>query len=260
MQSLSKKELEKIYMFILKTGQTINYEKYPYLFLKEIEKIIPYYAANFFLFDEKENPVCDPICINIKKDTVNMYEKYYYKLDTIRAKAFNQPDPIRSTDLLNYSQWVNTEYFTDFISPNNFYFSCGIDIIYRNQLLGAVSLFREKTDKNFSLKDLLVLEFISNQAANQLFKLSAINKLNKTAQRKKEQLIALSEKRYNLTARESEVLNLLISGKNNREIAAELYISINTVKKHLSHIYMKANVDNRTELTSAVFKCEKYIF
>ena len=48
--------------------------------------------------------------------------------------------------------------------------------------------------------------------------------------------------------RELEVINLVINGYSNQEIANELYISINTVKKHLSQIFCKTQVSNRTSL------------
>jgi DNA-binding NarL/FixJ family response regulator len=50
-----------------------------------------------------------------------------------------------------------------------------------------------------------------------------------------------------LTHREWDVLAFLTAGKTNREIAAELHISVGTVKSHLSAIYTKLGVSNRTE-------------
>ena len=50
-----------------------------------------------------------------------------------------------------------------------------------------------------------------------------------------------------LTAREVEVLRLLAAGKTNRQIAEALTISRNTVLHHVSNIYGKAGVTNRTE-------------
>ena len=48
-----------------------------------------------------------------------------------------------------------------------------------------------------------------------------------------------------LSAREKQVLELLIEGQTNNQIAVELTITVNTVKKHVQSIFTKFNVDNR---------------
>jgi len=50
-----------------------------------------------------------------------------------------------------------------------------------------------------------------------------------------------------LSNREIEVLDLLCEGKNNREIAGELFISSNTVRFHLKNIYKKLQVHSKFE-------------
>jgi LuxR family maltose regulon positive regulatory protein len=50
-----------------------------------------------------------------------------------------------------------------------------------------------------------------------------------------------------LTERELEVLRLLAAGRRNRDIAAELVVTLETVKKHTSHIFAKLGATNRTQ-------------
>jgi DNA-binding NarL/FixJ family response regulator len=50
-----------------------------------------------------------------------------------------------------------------------------------------------------------------------------------------------------LTRREMEVLELLGKGLRNKDIAARLYLSEKTVKNHISNIFMKPHVNDRTE-------------
>jgi LuxR family maltose regulon positive regulatory protein len=50
-----------------------------------------------------------------------------------------------------------------------------------------------------------------------------------------------------LTAREVEVLELLAAGKPNRAIAEDLVVTLETVKKHVSHIFDKLGAANRTQ-------------
>jgi DNA-binding NarL/FixJ family response regulator len=54
-----------------------------------------------------------------------------------------------------------------------------------------------------------------------------------------------------LTYREREVLALLAGGATNREIAANLSVTLATVKSHLVHVYAKLEVRNRHEALSA---------
>jgi DNA-binding NarL/FixJ family response regulator len=50
-----------------------------------------------------------------------------------------------------------------------------------------------------------------------------------------------------LTDREAEVLRLVALGRTNREIAAELYISVKTASVHVSNILRKVGAATRTE-------------
>lgn len=52
---------------------------------------------------------------------------------------------------------------------------------------------------------------------------------------------------YDLTARESEILEMIAKGDSNKVIADELFISVNTVKYHVKKIYEKLDVSNRKE-------------
>jgi LuxR family maltose regulon positive regulatory protein len=50
-----------------------------------------------------------------------------------------------------------------------------------------------------------------------------------------------------LTDRELEVLRFIAAGSRNREIADQLVVTVETVKKHVSHIFDKLGAANRTE-------------
>lgn len=57
-----------------------------------------------------------------------------------------------------------------------------------------------------------------------------------------------------LTSREVEVLELIAEGMINKEIAKQLYISEKTVKNHVSNIFKKLNVSDRTQAAIYAFK------
>ncbi len=51
-----------------------------------------------------------------------------------------------------------------------------------------------------------------------------------------------------LSKQEINIRNLILQGKSNKEIANELFISLSTVKTHITNIYHKLNISNRNEL------------
>ncbi len=54
--------------------------------------------------------------------------------------------------------------------------------------------------------------------------------------------------RYRLSPREGEVVQLLLRGYSNRDIASTLSITPATVKRHLTRVFDKTGVDSRTQL------------
>ncbi|HEY3458002.1 MAG TPA: response regulator transcription factor [Bryobacteraceae bacterium] len=57
-----------------------------------------------------------------------------------------------------------------------------------------------------------------------------------------------------LTARELDVLRLIVAGKSNKEIGEELHISEATVKTHINNILSKLGVTDRTQATTAALQ------
>ncbi len=58
--------------------------------------------------------------------------------------------------------------------------------------------------------------------------------------------------KLNISKREIEVLTLIFNGHSNEEIAQKLFISKNTIKTHIKHIYSKLDVKNRMQAIKKV--------
>ncbi|BCW99123.1 MAG: hypothetical protein KatS3mg024_1950 [Armatimonadota bacterium] len=56
-----------------------------------------------------------------------------------------------------------------------------------------------------------------------------------------------SDRTIRLTPREAEVLERVLLGKSNKEVASELFCSKRTVDFHLARIYEKLHVNNRIQ-------------
>ena len=53
--------------------------------------------------------------------------------------------------------------------------------------------------------------------------------------------------RRGISKREHEVLELIAQGHSNQEVADKLYVSVNTVKTHLSNLFLKLDAARRTQ-------------
>lgn len=58
-----------------------------------------------------------------------------------------------------------------------------------------------------------------------------------------------------LTEREFDVIKLMYDGRTNQQIAAELFIAMNTLKKHINNAYFKMDVTSRTTAIAKMREC-----
>ncbi len=72
---------------------------------------------------------------------------------------------------------------------------------------------------------------------------------------KKESEVKLSKaiSAFSLSAREAEVLRLILEGHSNNDISELINVSVSTVKKHVYNIFNKSGVNSRTQLLNMVY-------
>jgi DNA-binding CsgD family transcriptional regulator len=66
-------------------------------------------------------------------------------------------------------------------------------------------------------------------------------------------LVTILLESYGLTARETDIVLLLARGLSVKDGAAELMISVHTVRDHMKAVYQKAGVNSRGELVATLF-------
>lgn len=62
--------------------------------------------------------------------------------------------------------------------------------------------------------------------------------------------------RLNLTNREFQILKLIVLGYSNADIADQLFLSLSTIKTHVSNLYVKMNVKNRFQAITKAKRME----
>jgi two-component system, NarL family, response regulator LiaR len=62
--------------------------------------------------------------------------------------------------------------------------------------------------------------------------------------------VASHRSEIKLSVRELDVLTLIVEGQSNEQIAIQLFITVNTVKTHVSNIYNKLGLSNRVQVAT----------
>lgn len=101
----------------------------------------------------------------------------------------------------------------------------------------------------------LLQQLYSGQGSKNLENARFITTLIENFSSPEEEMKRSSHSPFDLTQREKEVLNCLIHGATYKETAAQLFVSVNTLKTHIKRIYSKLGVDNRTQAINKAKEC-----
>lgn len=124
---------------------------------------------------------------------------------------------------------------------------------------GSVLAFNRER-RGFSSRDRAVVDLVAPhvaQAVKLRQRLAALTAAVSTLGRHSEEVEQARPQLSVLTAREREVVEYLVGGVTDHEIARSLGISQRTVHKHLERIYRKLGLSNRTSLIALVHQANK---
>ncbi|MDJ0733859.1 MAG: LuxR C-terminal-related transcriptional regulator [Nostocaceae cyanobacterium] len=118
-------------------------------------------------------------------------------------------------------------------------------IVGEGKLIGTVNFARTSGTPAFNTQDLMCLSAICSHISAKLAFVRCSRGIPKQP--------SLSTSLTCLTPRELQIAQLVANGLSNAEIAAELWISQNTVKQTLKRIFRKLDVSARTEMVARLF-------
>lgn len=202
--------------------------------LYELSQIFGYHETIFWYADDDGN-ITDPEIYLLNNTVLYDYVNNYQEHEIFHLKKhlhlFYEKKVIRMVDLMTIDQYEKSPYYRYFMKRHGFFDVMSLALSHENRLIGIIGIARKMDQYNFTKVDCKRLEYLSDIIASVLA-------------HQFEGDVDYST----LTKREVDVVKLLKEGKTNHSIAEELQISINTVKKHLQHIYQIHSAQNRTEL------------
>ncbi len=229
---LTRSEYEKIIHFAVQTAGPVKDVRLN--ILQELSKIFGYDETIFWCVDDNRN-IIDPVIYRLREKILFDYLDTHQNDEIMHlqkyCEIFVEKKVLRVTDIITIDQYKNSVYYQSFMKPHGFDDVMSVALIYKGRIIGIIGIARKKEQLKFTKFDYECLRYLSNVIASVL-----AHQFN-------------NELDYSmLSKREEDVVKLLKEGKTNQSIASELHVSINTVKKHLQHIYQKNSVQNRTQL------------
>ncbi len=227
------------------------------ILLDNLKELIPYEKATFYLSRDYKSAHFDhdPVAIGFNDTEITEYHQKYENID-LNNWMFStvHNDVYILSELYSAEELENDIFFQQALKKKDIEYAVYMPLSYEKNILGIVSLYRSKKNPDFSIHDKECLRILKRHLT--IFLKKAYFDQQDT-NFSKQNLIILS-KMHELTPRETEIFMLLAEGKEIAFISEKLFISDNTMRKHLSNIYKKMGVKKRSQLNEFIFLKDYY--
>ncbi|HIU26020.1 MAG TPA: hypothetical protein IAC50_05980 [Candidatus Copromorpha excrementigallinarum] len=222
-------------------------------FLERIGFLIPYDKANFFLSDrDGDHYISNSVDVGFDPQYLENYFGNLEKFDfTNWIYESAQNEVFLLTELLSFNERERDVYIQNYFRANGMEYAVISSLSHKGLHVGTMTLFRSKKSGDFTFRDKQALSLLKNHLALYLYNHSdAVTPFDPASHRRLSGIAG----RYRLTPRETEILNMLLAGDDIPAICQSLFISKNTLRKHISNIYKKFGVNRRSDLNKILYE------
>jgi len=217
-------------------------------YLQQIRALIPYGSGIIFQAKRENGQIVlsNPIStenLNDKSDHDFFIKGQYPHWDKFLMLPYSSV--FRQSDIIPPGKWESTRVYRDMWQQKGMYWGLLVSLVCKDVPLAVLCLQRTKDSDDFTPRDVFILNTLKDPLERKFISLPESNKLIGTAGADRILKTAAS---FNLTKRETEIVGLICEGKSGDEMCKTLYITHATLSKHLSNIYSKTKVKNRTQL------------
>lgn len=212
--------------------------------LKLLVELLPVSSAAFYLLDP-EMRHRGVVLSNMPPEVERRYYEEFSSLDPLDARKFHDRDERVATidEQMPFQLLRQTIYFQDFMQPHGHRYVADVFFRYEGTVIAVITLLRHESLGQYSEDELALLRKM------QPFLEYTLNSVYMPKRIEERQ--SLGDK-YQLTPRELDVLEQIIAGASNKQLAKDLNLGLATIKTHLLHIFQKMSVSSRAELLAKV--------
>jgi DNA-binding CsgD family transcriptional regulator len=139
--------------------------------LSILERVFKAQGGVFLIANEEMSRLATDniVSLNVVESAIDKYNNYFWHYDPIYHVALHSRKVVfRNNDILPYSDWAKLKYYNDFLQPINIYRELAICLRMGTRILGQISLFRPRSQSNFSESDILKANLIASSIATGL--------------------------------------------------------------------------------------------
>ena len=244
---LERADFEAILDFLSRVDSIDSDEPYPREALSALQALIPCDVLNYEEADLEARRFTDSTPVTADADAhywmVGPCPITEYRARTGDATA------VRMSDVIGRARYHELPIYREWYQPVGLDHLLEIAMSALPRRYRSLILTRGGDVPDFSERDRIVLEtlrphFRAREARAELVTLAAASAPDVED--------APRARHAQLTIREREIVALVAAGRTNAQIAAELWVTPGTVKKHLENVYLKLGVGSRAAAASRV--------
>ena len=244
--NLSQEKWLQINHLTLSMAKLDSVEEIRRVFMEQLNYIIPHKKSFFDLAYMLKGSVkfFDPLSLNMTQEQLNDYYEKYEDMDYCAwLLPTDEPVIYRDSNIITDSARERTTIYKCWMKPMDIYYSMGSTLFENGILYGSITLFRDKSE-DFSDEEMSILQILTEHITANLSCLYPKGIWKSVSYYCSDNIAD----KYNISVRENEVIALVFRGFSNKEISDKLFISVNTVKKHMNNIFRRINVSSRAQL------------
>lgn len=240
------------WQFLIQMTTRINYcGSYPEtcnIFLQQIRTLIPYSIGVVFQVGRENGKVILNSPISTEHHDDKSSHNFFIEGEYPHWNEFVMlpySSVFRQSDIIPPGKWEKTRVYRDLWQPKGMFWGVFLSLVHKDVPLAILGIQREKSASDFSDRDIYIMNTLKDPLERKFFSLLEDRRLTGDAGADR---ILKASVSLGLTKRETEIVSLICAGKGSDEMCQILYITHATLSKHLSNIYAKTKVKNRTQL------------